>query len=191
MLWAIDGNYTQFHNGFVSSHPLALPNYFKNIYQKEYFYWRRRKRAKPILSQETLVKCSDNLFDILGAWNHTTFPDEELIKATRILAECLKSYADYLLKAKEQMTINRETVQSYHDRVAICNPIESVKDVKEAYQKIDNHLHCVSEYEPILLDNNLLDIGVSEEKKNAISMVQRIKTLSQVTIFMRFVDVLR
>ena len=63
------------------------------------------------------------------------------------------------------MTINRETVQSYHDRVAICNPIESVKDVKEAYQKIDNHLHCVSEYEPILLDNNLLDIGVSEDKK--------------------------
>ena len=89
------------------------------------------------------------------------------------------------------MTINRETVQSYHDRVAICNPIESVKDVKEAYQKSDNHLHCVRDYEPILLDNNLLDIGVSEDKKNAISMVQRIKTLSQVTIFMRFVDVLR
>ena len=141
-LWEIDGNHSEFHKGFASSYSLVLPNYFKNIYQKEYFDWRSRKRTKRILSQETLVKCSDNLFDILGAWNYVTFPDEELIKATRSLPECLKSYAGYLLKAKERMSINREMAQSYHDRVSISNPIESVKDVKETYQKIDNHLHC-------------------------------------------------
>ena len=56
VLWAIDGNHSQFHKGFASSHSLALPKYFKNIYQKEYFAWRSHKRAKPILSQETLVK---------------------------------------------------------------------------------------------------------------------------------------
>ena len=49
-LWEIDGNHSQFHKGFASGHSLALPNYFKNIYQEEYFDWRSRKRAKPILS---------------------------------------------------------------------------------------------------------------------------------------------
>ena len=63
------------------------------------------------------------------------------------------------------MPINREMVQSYHDRVSISNPIESAKDVKETYQRIDNHLHYVSEYEPILLDNDLQDIGVPEDRK--------------------------
>ena len=37
--------------------------------------------------------------------------------------------------------------------------------MKEAYKKIDNHLHCLSEYEPILLDNNLLDISVPEDRE--------------------------
>ena len=37
--------------------------------------------------------------------------------------------------------------------------------MKEAYKKIDNHLHCLSEYEAILLDNNLLDISVPEDRK--------------------------
>ena len=37
--------------------------------------------------------------------------------------------------------------------------------MKEAYKKIDNHLHCLSEYEVILLDNNLLDISVPEDRK--------------------------
>ena len=120
----INSNQSRFHKGFASSHSLALPIFFKNIYQKEYFDWRSHKRAKPILSQETLVKCSYDLFDILGAWNHTTFSDEELIKTTRNLEECLKSYAGYLLKAKERMAINREMVQSYHDRVSISNLIE-------------------------------------------------------------------
>ena len=50
------------------------------------------------------------IFYILRAWNYTIFPDEELIKATRNLTECLKSYAGYLLKAKEQMEINQETM---------------------------------------------------------------------------------
>lgn len=74
-------------------------------------------------------------------------------------------------------------VQSYHDRVAISNPMESVKDVKEGYQKIDNHLHCVSEYEPILLDNNLLDIGVSEDKKMRYLWFKELKLSHRLQFF--------
>ena len=55
-------------------------------------------------------------------------------------------------------------MQTYHDRVSISNPVESVKDVKEAYQKVDNHLYCLSDYEPILLNNDLLDTDVPDDK---------------------------
>ena len=81
------------------------------------------------------------------------------------------------------MAINRETVQSYHDRVSISNPIESVKDVKETYQKIDNHLHCVSEYEPILLDNDLLDIGVPEDRKMRYLRFKELKLSHRLQFF--------
>ena len=66
-------------------------------------------------------------------------------------------------------TVNFEQVNAGWDHITIefsvSNPTESVKDMKEAYKKIDNHLHCLSEYEPILLDNNLLDISVPEDRE--------------------------
>ena len=81
------------------------------------------------------------------------------------------------------MAINRETVQSDHDRVSVSNPIESVKDVKERYQKIDNHLHCVSQYEPILLDNDLLDIGVPEDRKMRYLWFKELKLSHRLQFF--------
>ena len=93
------------------------------------------------------------------------------------------SYAGYLLKAKKRMAINWETMQSYHDRVSISTPIESVKDVKETYQKIDNHLHCMSEYEPRLLDNKLLDIGVPEGRKMRYLWFKELKLSHRLQFF--------
>ena len=50
---------------------------------------------------------SNGIYDVLDMWNHTRFPNELFIKACRYLAECLRSYSDYLVKCQKRMTQNR------------------------------------------------------------------------------------
>ena len=80
-LSAIDNNYQQINKALVDKQCKQLPAYFFNIYDKQYFDYESRKRAKPRLSEETLRKNSNGIYNVLDIRNHTRFPNELFIKA--------------------------------------------------------------------------------------------------------------
>ena len=79
-LWAIDNNHQQTNKAFADKQRKQLPAYFCNIYNNQYFDYKSRKRTKPRLSEETLRKYSNGIYDILDMWNHSRFPKELFIK---------------------------------------------------------------------------------------------------------------
>ena len=101
-LWAIDNNHQQTNKAFADKQRKPLPAYFCNIYNNQYFDYKSRKRTKPRLSEETLRKYSNGIYDILDMWNHSRFPKELFIKTCRDLAQCLQSDSDYLVKSPKE-----------------------------------------------------------------------------------------
>ena len=82
-LWVIDNNHQQINKALVGKQCKQLPAYFFNIYNKQYFDYKSRKRAKPRLSEEILRKNSNGIYNVLDIRNHTRFPNELFIKTCR------------------------------------------------------------------------------------------------------------
>ena len=167
-LWATDNNHQQINKAIADKQCKQLPAYFFNIYNKEYFDYKSRKRAKPLLSEETLRKNSNGIYDVLDMWNHTCFPDELLIKASRDLTECLRSYSDY----QKQMAQNRSSIDT--DRLSqnfqLSNIILAVSklNVKKSFRWwIDFSTMCRIMYQCILTTTRLI-LGFQQIEKCGI-----------------------
>ena len=48
-----------------------LPDFFQQIYAKEYHQYKEQKVKKPKLSMKPLRICSDGLFDVISTWDRT------------------------------------------------------------------------------------------------------------------------
>ena len=107
-LWAIDGNQCTINNAFAQNQCKGLPSFFSAVYAKEYRQWRTQKKAKPTLSSEKLLECSDNIFNMISAWDKLNFPSKDFSHNSRLLAESLKSYQEYLVKSKDIMAENEK-----------------------------------------------------------------------------------
>ena len=66
-----------------------------------------RKQAKPTLTHEKMLTCSNKLFDAVSLWDNVKFPAAQLLNGSHCLAECMRSYTNHLKKAQERMTANR------------------------------------------------------------------------------------
>ena len=105
-LWSLDGNHSKLNKAHSNGHCFQLPQYFAKIYQKESYDWKNRKRAKPTLTHEKMLTCSNKLFDAVSLWDNVKFPAAQLLNASHCLAECMRSYTNHLKKAQERMTAN-------------------------------------------------------------------------------------
>ena len=88
-LWSLDGNYSKLNKPHSKGHCFKLPQYFPKIYQKEYYDWKNRKRAKPTLTHEKMLTCSNKFFGAVSLWDNVKFPAAQLLNASRCLAECM------------------------------------------------------------------------------------------------------
>ena len=95
-LWSFDGNHCKLNKAHSNSHRSQLPQYFAKIYQKEYYDWKNRKRAKPTLTHEKMLTFSNKLFDAVSLWDNMKFPVTQLLNVSRYLAEYMRSYTNHL-----------------------------------------------------------------------------------------------
>ena len=84
--WAIETRHTTFSTESAQGHCQKLPVYFKSIYMKGYRDWAAQKHARPTLTKDSLMKCSDNLYDTISFWDRKAF-DPKLLNECRMLAE--------------------------------------------------------------------------------------------------------
>ena len=84
-----DGNHNKLNKAYSNDHCFQLPQYFAKIYQKEYYDWKNRKRAKPTLTHEKMLTCSNKFFGAVSLWDNVKFPAAQLLNASRCLAECM------------------------------------------------------------------------------------------------------
>ena len=54
-VWSLDGNHSKLSKAHSNGYCSQLPHYFTKIYQKEYYDWKNRKRAKPTLTHEKML----------------------------------------------------------------------------------------------------------------------------------------
>ena len=100
--------------------------------------------------------------------NHTRFSNKLFIKACRDLAECLRSYSDYLVKCQKRMTQNRSTDTdkfSQNFQLSIIILAVSKLNVKKKFSVVDRFFDDVQNYAPIHIDNNTADLGIPTDRK--------------------------
>ena len=160
-LWAIDSNHEQFNKAFTNGNCEKLPDFFSEIFKKQYFDYKSRKRRKPSLSQEKLSKCANDLFDSLDFWSNLSFENEEFIKACQNFAEALLSYSQYLAKANKRMMENGTTTTS-----SLMIEAVDASNLKKEYEKVNTYMDNIQEYEPIHMDTgDVEDFDVPCEKR--------------------------
>jgi len=104
-LWAIDGNQNQINKASNDGKCKHLPHLFSDLCKKKYNDWEAKKIAKPHLSGVTLRELSDEVFDVLCLWK--CFPHKQFYDGCKQLAECLRSYSDYLKKCSDSIQQTR------------------------------------------------------------------------------------
>ena len=113
-------------------------------------------------------KNSNGIYDVLDMWNHTRFSNESFIKACRDLAECLRSYSDYLVKCRKQMTQSRSTDTdrlSQNFQLSNITLAVSKLNVKKRFSMVDRFFDDAQNSVPIHIDNNTVDFGVPTDRK--------------------------
>ena len=134
---------------------------------KGYRDWASQKHARPTLTKDSLMKCSDNLYDAISFWERKAF-DPKLLNACRILAESLRSYANYLVSANERAKTVRktETLDAY-TRETYEMPIEAVdpKMLKVDYKLLDSFMEDKDIYFPVAIDNDIFELNISDDRK--------------------------
>ena len=70
-LWHIEINEKTVKNASANGKCSTLPDFFQQIFAKEYHQYKEQKLKKPQLSMERLRICSDELFDVISAWDRT------------------------------------------------------------------------------------------------------------------------
>ena len=165
-LWLLDGNHNKLNKAYSNDHCFQLPQYFAKIYQKEYYDWKNRKRAKPTLTHEKMLTCSNKSFDAVSLWDNVKFPAAQLVNASCCLLECMRSYANHLKKAQERMTANRLSNQAATDKFIMPNPINvKPSELKAAYDSVNNYMESIEHYTPINIDNIIAEFNVPEDRK--------------------------
>ena len=133
VLWHIDGNHEHINNKFAVKQCKGLPTYFNPVYNNTYNDYKTLKKAKPKLSSELLLQCSDNLFDILSVWTNVSLPPDKFMSAVKEIAESFRSHASYLIKWKNSMALLRSDSNPHKDRIdthfVMPNPTEPVPHV--------------------------------------------------------------
>lgn len=164
--WCVEANHERFVSVASNGHCIKLPDFFKNVYEKSYRDFSAQKKAKPTLNYDSLMKSSNNLFDILSYWNGLKTVNESLLNHCRCLADSLRSYADYLKKTNERMATVRTTLDDSL-KESIGNPIEPVseKALKACYKDVNELISKTNFYEPITLDNDINDVGLPADRR--------------------------
>ena len=172
-LWMIDGNHEKFNTSFAQGHCSKLPQLFSDIYNKSYHDWKSQKKAKPKLSADALLTCSNNLYDALSIWN-VGGSSQKFASGCRALTGCLRSYSDYLIKATERMSLARASPQQ-EINFTLPNPMEATNQISESYQAIDNVVRDLPLYEPVFLDNDVGDFNIPHDRKQRYDWYQNLK----------------
>ena len=154
-LWSIDGNYQKFVSVAANGHCKLLPKYFETLYENSYRNFKAQKKAKPSLTSEDLVRQSNSLFDSMIYFQGIEKINKTFFDACRQLAESMKSYAEYLIKAQERTQSNRaESIShSFTERETVVQ-IDGTSKVKAEYKKLD-------QYESVCVDGDF----VPEDRK--------------------------
>ena len=93
-LWHIDINEKTVKNASANGKCSNLPDFFQQIYAKEYYQHKEQKIKKPQLLMEQLKICSDELFNVLSTWGRTKMLLDLFMNGAQDLVRSLQSYAD-------------------------------------------------------------------------------------------------
>ena len=88
-LWHIHINEKTVKNASANGECSNLPDFFQQIYAKEYHQYKEQKLEKPQLSMERLRICSDELFDAISTWDRTNMLPHLFMNGERDLARSL------------------------------------------------------------------------------------------------------
>ena len=171
-LWAIDTNHDKFEVCASNGHCKNLPIYFSPLYNKQYREYKQQKKSQPCLDGADLMKYSSNLYDVLSCIQGFEKLNQKLFNACHQLCDALRSYADYLLKAKERSSAHRNEAQQ-SIRENIVPPIESVISInlKEEYFELNQLLDDKELYEPILVHGDY----VPEDRRKRYQWFKELK----------------
>ena len=131
------------------------------------------KKAKPILSADALLTCSNNLYDALSIWN-VGGSSQKFVNGCRMLDESLRSYSDYLIKATERMSLARANPKQ-EINFTLSNPMEATNQISENYRTINNAVSDLPLYERVSLDNDVGDFNIPEDRKQRYNWYQNLK----------------
>ena len=131
------------------------------------------KKTKLKLSADALLTCSNNLYDALSICN-VGGSNQKFANGCRALAECLRSYSDYLFKATERMSLARASPQQ-EINFTLPNPLEATNQISENYQAIDNVVRDLPLYEPVFLDNDVGDFNIPDDRKQRYNWYKNLK----------------
>ena len=155
-MWVIDANHDKFALVAANGHCKVLPKYFSCIYDKSYRNYKQQKKSKPTLDSDELMKHSDNLFDALSLFQGFENVNRNLFTACHQLTEALRSYADYLTKAKERSQQNRnETDESIRETLLEIDCVIE-NHLKPEYYQLNNTLNEKEFYEPLLVEGEFV-----------------------------------
>ena len=69
-----------------------LPDFFQQIYAKEYHQSKEQKLKKPQLLMEQLRMCSGELFDVISTWDRTNMLPDLFMNSAQDLARSLEPF---------------------------------------------------------------------------------------------------
>ena len=121
--WSIESNHERISSVFKSVHCKDLPLFF------EHRDWAAQKKAKSVLKRDTLLKCVDDMYDILSFCDKKSTVSEKVLNDCRFLAESLRTYAEYLKKANQRVSDVRSSLENPLNET-FTSPIEPVDQKK-------------------------------------------------------------
>ena len=95
------------------------------------------------------------------------------------LARSLKFYADYLSKSSEKMSQNRENPESprtIENSFTLSLPYEKTeKKILPQFRKLNEVVSGLSDFEPICLDKDMLDLDITGDRRRRFEWIKQIK----------------
>ena len=82
-------------------------NFLQKFIKKTY---KQQKKAKSQLKRELLLKCRNDLFEKISMFKYLEKINKQCFENFKMMAEALRSYADYLEKAQDLIAINRSSI---------------------------------------------------------------------------------
>ena len=111
------------------------------------------------------------MFDLLGLWSNAS--KNTFILAAKQLAESLHSYSSYLKKSQQRMNPQKDTSRSGE---SIIQPIEPIDNINPKYEKANKLLQDKGLYEPVLLDNDINNLDIPDDRKERYKWFIELRT---------------